>query len=79
MKGTTPFNNLQLYIGIDVYKKQWSVRVFMDVARHRTFIQPPSPSALKTYVEHPQNVATGSVAHSSSSDISTDMCPPLIC
>jgi hypothetical protein len=45
--GTTQFSNLQLYIGIDVHKKQWSVSIFTDAAHHRTFSQPPSPVALK--------------------------------
>jgi transposase len=52
MKGTAQFDDLQLYIGIDVHKKQWSVSVFTDAAHHRTFSQPPSPSALKAYVDH---------------------------
>ena len=45
------FSNLQLYIGIDVHKKQWSVSIFTDAAHHRTFSQPPSPTALKAYVD----------------------------
>lgn len=45
------FNNLQLYVGIDVHKKQWSVSIFTDAAHHRTFSQPPSPSALKAYLD----------------------------
>jgi transposase len=45
------FNNLQLYVGIDVHKKQWSVSIFTDAAHHRTFSQPPSPNALKTYLD----------------------------
>jgi transposase len=45
------FNNLQLYVGIDVHKKQWSVSIFTDAAHHRTFSQPPSPTALKTYLD----------------------------
>ena len=47
----TQFNDLQLYIGIDVHKKQWSVSIFTDAAHHRTFSQPPSPSALKAYID----------------------------
>jgi transposase len=45
------FNNLQLCVGIDVHKKQWSVSIFTDAAHHRTFSQPPSPNALKTYLD----------------------------
>jgi transposase len=50
--GITSFGNLNLYIGIDVHKKQWSVSIFTDAAHHRTFSQPPSPMALKTYLDH---------------------------
>lgn len=49
--GTSSFSDLNLYIGIDVHKKQWSVSIFTDAAHHRTFSQPPSPSALKAYVD----------------------------
>lgn len=50
--GITQFNDLNLHIGIDVHKKQWSVSIFTDAAHHRTFSQPPSPPALKTYLDH---------------------------
>ena len=42
---------LKLYVGIDVHKKQWSVSIFTDAAHHRTFSQPPSPQALKAYID----------------------------
>ena len=45
------FNSLNLYIGIDVHKKQWSVSIFTDAIHHRTFSQPPSPEALKSYLD----------------------------
>lgn len=50
--GTTLFDNLKLYIGIDVHKKQWSVSIFTEAAHHRTFSQPPSASALRAYIDH---------------------------
>jgi len=37
-----PLKNLELYVGIDVHKKQWSVSIFTQEAHHRTFSQPPS-------------------------------------
>jgi transposase len=46
------FNDLKLYIGIDVHKKDWSVSIFSDAAHHRTFCQPASAIALKTYLDH---------------------------
>jgi transposase len=48
----TDFSNLQLYIGIDVHKKQWSVSIYTDAAHHRTFSQPATPQALKSYLDH---------------------------
>ena len=45
------FSNLQLYVGIDVHKKQWSVSIFTEAAHHRTFSQPPLPAALKAYLD----------------------------
>jgi len=51
METQTNFDRLQLYVGIDVHKKQWSVSIFTDAAHHRTFSQPPSPEALKTYLD----------------------------
>ena len=51
-KGKLFFNDLKLYIGIDVHKKNWSVSIFSDAAHHRTFCQPPSATALKTYLDH---------------------------
>lgn len=48
----TDFSNLKLYIGIDVHKKQWSVSIYTDASHHRTFSQPPTPQALKSYLDH---------------------------
>lgn len=42
---------IKLYIGIDVHKRQWSVSIFTDHIHHRTFSQPPEPSALKSYLD----------------------------
>lgn len=46
------FSDLQLYVGIDIHKKDWSVSIYTDAAHHRTFCQPPSPAALKAYLDH---------------------------
>jgi transposase len=52
MKTTqSDFSSLQLYVGLDVHKKQWSSSIFTDAAHHRTFSQPPTPSALKAYLD----------------------------
>jgi transposase len=50
METLSQHHALKLYVGIDVHKKQWSVSIFTDAAHHRTFSQPPSTDALKTYI-----------------------------
>jgi len=51
METITPdLSNVQLYIGIDVHKKQWTVTILTKDIHHRTFSQPPRPDALKTYL-----------------------------
>lgn len=44
------FRDKQLYVGIDVHKKQWSVSIFSDI-HHKTFSQPPNPESLKVYMD----------------------------
>ena len=46
------FEGQCLYVGIDVHKKQWSVSIFSGELHHKTFSQPPSPGALKSYLDH---------------------------
>jgi len=45
------FKDFQLYVGLDVHKRQWSVSIYTVSAHHRTFSQPPYPKALKSYLE----------------------------
>lgn len=45
------FNDLKLYVGLDVHKKQWSVSIYTPSSHHRTFSQPPHPEALKSYLD----------------------------
>lgn len=47
----TSYDNLHLYVGIDVHKKQWSVSIYSGQIHHRTFSQPPCPDALKSYLD----------------------------
>ena len=35
------FTGKQLFIGLDVHKKSWSVTILVDGTEHRTFTQPP--------------------------------------
>ncbi len=50
-KESLTFENLVLYVGIDVHKKQWSVSIFTGQIHHRTFSQAPFPEVLQTYLE----------------------------
>jgi len=40
-----------LFIGLDVHKRSWSVSIFAGNIHHRTFTQPPEPHALKAYLD----------------------------
>lgn len=52
METITPnLSKVQLSIGIDVHKKQWTVTILTSKVHHRTFSQPPSSKALKSYLD----------------------------
>ncbi|WKV11830.1 IS110 family transposase [Marivirga harenae] len=40
------FSGMNIYAGIDVHKKSWSVTILVDEQEHRTFNQPPSAEVL---------------------------------
>jgi hypothetical protein len=40
------FTGKDIFIGLDVHKKSWSVTIIVDGMEHRTFTQPPDPGAL---------------------------------
>jgi len=44
------FEGQNIYVGIDVHKKDWTVCVFSEHLEHKKFSQPPSVDALKTYL-----------------------------
>jgi len=44
------FTGKQLFIGLDVHKKSWSVTIVVDGTEHRTFTQPPDPESLFSYL-----------------------------
>jgi transposase len=44
------FTGKDLFIGLDVHKKSWSVTIVVDGMEHRTFTQPPDPDALNHYL-----------------------------
>ena len=45
------FSGKELYIGLDVHKKSWSVTILVDGTEHRTFTQPPDPESLLNYLQ----------------------------
>jgi transposase len=45
------FKDKDLFIGLDVHKKSWSVTIVVDGIEHRTFTQPPDPKALNNYLQ----------------------------
>ena len=50
-KELTVYSETELYVGIDVHKKQWSVSIYTDQIHHRTFSQLPSSEVLRTYID----------------------------
>jgi transposase len=44
------FTGKELFIGLDVHKKSWSVTILVEEMEHRTFTQPPDPKALFNYL-----------------------------
>jgi Transposase and inactivated derivatives len=45
------FKGKDLFIGLDVHKKSWSVTILVKGMEHRTFTQPPDPQALNNYLQ----------------------------
>ena len=45
------FTGKDLFIGLDVHKKSWSVTIIVDGIEHRTFTQPPDPDSLLNYLQ----------------------------
>ena len=45
------FSGKELFIGLDVHKKSWSVTILVEGMEHRTFTQPPDPRALFNYLQ----------------------------
>jgi transposase len=45
------FKDKDLFIGLDVHKKSWSVTILVEGMEHRTFTQPPDPRVLYNYLK----------------------------
>jgi hypothetical protein len=46
------FKGENIYIGIDVHLKSWSVTILTEKNHHKTFNQPPEPAKLSDYLRH---------------------------
>jgi len=45
------FSGKELFIGLDVHKKSWSVTILVEGMEHRTFTQPPDHKTLLNYLQ----------------------------
>jgi transposase len=46
------FTGQQIYVGMDVHKKSWSISIYTDQFEHKTFSQPPEVGVLVNYLKH---------------------------
>jgi len=45
------FEGQQIYVGMDVHKKSWSISILSDQFEHKTFTQPPEVGTLVNYLK----------------------------
>lgn len=45
------FSGQQIYVGMDVHKKSWSISIFTEHFEHKTFTQPPKIDVLTNYLK----------------------------
>jgi transposase len=45
------FKGQQIYVGMDVHKKSWSISILTDEFEHKTFTQPPEVGTLVNYLK----------------------------
>jgi len=45
------FTGQQIYVGMDVHKKSWSISIYTDQFEHKTFSQPPKVEVLVNYLK----------------------------
>ena len=45
------FTDSDIFVGLDVHKKSWSVTILFKGMEHKTFTQPPDPQLLYNYLE----------------------------
>ena len=44
------FTGQQIYVGLDIHKKSWSVSIYSEHSEHKTFTQPPAVDKLVYYL-----------------------------
>ena len=44
------FTGKNIYVGLDVHKKSWSVTILLDELEHRTFTSAPNPEVVHKYL-----------------------------
>ena len=45
------FEGQQIYVGMDVHKKSWSISILTNEFEHKTFSQPPEVGVLVNYLK----------------------------
>lgn len=45
------FTGQQIYVGMDVHRKNWSISIYTDQFEHKTFSQPPEVGVLVNYLK----------------------------
>ena len=45
------FKGQQIYVGMDIHKKSWSISILTDTLEHKTFTQPPDVEVLVKYLK----------------------------
>jgi transposase len=45
------FKGQQIYVGMDIHKKSWSISILTDEFEHKTFTQPPEVDTLVNYLK----------------------------
>lgn len=45
------FTGQQIYVGMDVHKRSWSISILTDQFEHKTFTQPPEVNVLVNYLK----------------------------
>lgn len=45
------FTGQQVYVGMDIHKKSWSISIYTDLLEHKTFSQPPEVGVLVNYLK----------------------------